>query len=108
MWNPGHYTYGNPDDPHDYYPGNAYVDWIGIDTYQRSQNATFTSDFGEFYPDFSASQCGKPLMVGESASAIESVYNAELQPAYLNAIVADLKSNLYPLLKVAFLPAPTL
>jgi len=100
LWNPGHYTDGNPDDPHGYYPGNAYVDWIGIDTYQRAQTQTFTSDFEEFYTDFSASQYGgKPLMVGENASANESVYNAELQPTYLNGILADLTSNLYPALK---------
>jgi len=100
LWNPGHYTDGNPDDPHGYYPGNAYVDWIGIDTYQRAQTQTFTSDFGEFYTDFSASQYGgKPLMVGENASANESVYNAELQPTYLNGILADFRSNLYPALK---------
>jgi uncharacterized protein (TIGR03437 family) len=100
LWNPGHYTDGNPDDPHGYYPGNAYVDWIGIDTYQRAQTQTFSSDFGEFYTDFSASQYGgKPLMVGENASANESVYNAELQPTYLNGILADLTQNLYPALK---------
>jgi endoglucanase len=100
LWNPGNYTGGGSGDPHGYYPGNGYVDWIGIDTYQRSQSATFTSDFGVFYNDFSASQYGgKPLMVGENAAANESIYNAELQPAYLNGIVADLKANLYPLLK---------
>ena len=100
LWNPGHYTDGNPDDPHGYYPGNAYVDWIGIDTYQRAQTQMFISDFGEFYTDFSASQYGgKPLMVGENASANESVYNAELQPTYLNGILADLTQNHYPALK---------
>jgi uncharacterized protein (TIGR03437 family) len=100
LWNPGHYTDGNPNDPHDYYPGNAYVDWIGIDSYQRSQTETFISAFGTFYTDFSASQYGgKPLMVGENASANESVYNAELQAAFLNGILADLTSNLYPALK---------
>jgi len=100
LWNPGHYTDGNANDPHSYYPGNAYIDWIGIDMYQRSQTETFTSDFGVFYTDFSASQYGgKPLMVGENAAANESVYSAELQPTYLNGILADLKSNLYPALK---------
>jgi hypothetical protein len=100
LWNPGGYTDGDRDDPHGYYPGNAYVDWIGIDTYQRSQTASFVSDFGVFYTDFTASQYGgKPLMVGENASANESVYNTELQPTYLNGILADLKSNLYPALK---------
>jgi len=100
LWNPGHYTDGNPNDPHDYYPGNEYVDWIGIDSYQRSQTETFASDIGVFYTDFTASQYGgKPLMAGENGSAAETVYNAELQPAYLAGIVADLKSGLYPALK---------
>lgn len=100
LWNPGHYTGGDANDPHGYYPGNAYVDWIGIDSYQRTQNATFTSDFGGFYTDFSASQYGgKPLIVGENAAANQCVYNAEVQQTYLRGILADLKSNLYPALK---------
>ncbi len=100
LWNPGHYTVGNPNDPHSYYPGNEYVDWIGIDSYQRSQTETFHNDFNTFYSDFTANQYGgKPLMVGENASAAETVYNAELQPAYLAGFLADLKANMYPALK---------
>lgn len=100
LWNPGHYTDGNPNDPHGNYPGNEYVDWIGVDSYQRSQTETFQNDFNTFYSDFTANQYGgKPLMVGENASAAETVYNAELQPAYLAGFLADLKANMYPAIK---------
>ena len=99
-WNTGHYTDGNANDPHGYYPGNAYVELRSASTVTSAPRAeTFASDFGQFYTDFSSSQYGKPLMVGENASANESVYNAEVQPTYLNGILADLKSNLYPALK---------
>ena len=56
------------------------VDWIGIDTYQRTTTATFDDDFSLFYSDFSQSQfANKPLMVGENGSQDFMQYNT--QPA---------------------------
>jgi hypothetical protein len=101
LWNPGYYPAdGDPTDPHNYYPGNGFVDWIGIDTYQRSTTATFADDFGLFYSDFSQDQYGhKPLMVGENASPNFTVHNLELQSTYLQGLLADVQAGLYPLLK---------
>jgi len=101
LWNPGHYTAdGDADDPHGFYPGNNYVDWIGIDTYQRSPTATFAGDFGLFYTDFSKSQYGnKPLMVGENGSQNFVQNNTELQWTYLQGLLSDLQANHYPQLK---------
>ena len=101
LWNPGFYAAdGNEDDPHGFYPGNAYVDWLGLDTYQRSETETFDNDFGVFYSDFSQSQYGgKPLMVGENGSQDYAQFNAELQWSYLQGVLADAKANRYPLLK---------
>ncbi len=101
LWNPGHYNSdGGSDDPHGFYPGNNYVDWIGVDTYQRSASSTFADDFGLFYTDFTASQFGnKPLMVGENGALGFSQNNTELQWTYLQGLLADVQSNRYPQLK---------
>ena len=101
LWNPGHYNVdGDADDPHGFYPGNNYVDWIGLDTYQRTTTATFDDDFGLFYNDFGGSQYGnKPLIVGENGSQGFAQNNSELQRTYLQGLLSDVQANRYPLLK---------
>ncbi len=100
LWNPGSYTAGKSDDPHGYYPGNSYVDWMGVDTYQRSATETFVTDFGPFYSDFSQSQyANKPLMVGENGSPNFAQNSVELQAAYLQGVLSVVETNRYPLLK---------
>ena len=87
-------------DPHGFYPGNDYVDWIGIDTYQRGPNETFDGDFGLFYSDFGNSQYGnKPLMVGENGAQNYGQHDTKLQWTYLQGLLADVQANRYPLLK---------
>ncbi len=86
--------------PDPFYPGNDYVDWIGIDAYQRTETETFDDDFGSFYSDFSQSQYGnKPLMVGENGAQDFMQFNAELQWTYLQGLLAGVQANRYPLLK---------
>ena len=101
LWNPGHYNVdGDADDPHGFYPGNNYVDWIGLDTYQRTTTASFDDDFGLFYNDFSGNQYGnKPLMVGENGSQGFAQNSSELQRTYLQGLLSDVQANRYPLLK---------
>jgi uncharacterized protein (TIGR03437 family) len=101
LWNAAHYDAdGDADDPHGFYPGNSYVDWIGVDTYQRTETATFDNDFGLFYSDFSESQYGgKPLMVGENGARDFMQFNTELQWTYLQGLLSDVQANRYPLLK---------
>lgn len=58
----------------DLYPGNAYVDWIGMDGYNWStvyghRWQTFSQVFGQTYNDILHMSTGKPLMVAETASA---------------------------------------
>lgn len=96
LWNPG---FGGSD-PAGFYPGNDAVDWIGIDTYQRTTTATFANDFDSFYQQFSSSIYGnKPLMVGENGSHNIADYATELQSGYLSGLLADVQANRYPLLK---------
>jgi hypothetical protein len=53
-------------DPAPYYPGDASVDWIGVDGYDRDGAQTFTSLFSAFYANWIGH--GKPMMVGETGS----------------------------------------
>jgi len=101
LWNPGHYDAdGNNDDPHGFYPGNDTVDWIGVDTYQRTTAATFAQNLNPFYSDFSQPQyAGKPLFVGENGSQNWIQNNQELQKSYLEGLLTDLKTNQFPQLK---------
>jgi endoglucanase len=55
-----------------YYPGDAYVDWVGVDGYNWgttrswSRWTSFASLFAAIYRDYSAT---KPLMIAETSSA---------------------------------------
>lgn len=56
-----------------YYPGDAYVDWIGIDGYNFGQGdwQSFEQLFAAAYATFES--YGKPLMISEFASADDLV-----------------------------------
>ena len=99
VWNPGDYPMdGNPKDPHAFYPGNAYVDWLAIDAYQRGPNESFSTNLDLFYNDFSKPQFGgKPILVGENGTQGFSMHMTELQATYFQ--VAALQAKKYPLLK---------
>lgn len=50
-----------------YYPGDAYVDWVCVDGYNRTASKWRT--FGELFSNFSAPHAArKPIMIGETAS----------------------------------------
>ncbi|WP_341676483.1 glycosyl hydrolase [Niveibacterium sp. SC-1] len=62
-------------DPFDAWPGDEYVDWIGIDGYNwgRSQSwskwASFEETFGPAYALAAKYAPGKPIVIGEMASS---------------------------------------
>ena len=62
-----------------YYPGDAYVDWIGWDGYDRKQDPTMlTTQFLPFYAFWLPH--GKPLMIGETGATIDQgTYLAQLR-----------------------------
>jgi hypothetical protein len=98
LWNPGHYDSDkDPKDPRRFYPGDEFVDWIGLDTYQRSPTSTFADDFGLFYQDFASKQ--KPLMIGENASPNFAIEKSELQWTYLQGLLAEVQAGQYPQLE---------
>jgi beta-mannanase len=76
-----------------YYPGDQYVDWIGIDGYDRSYKGTTAGDFagifGSFYNEWAGH--GKPIMVAETGAIPTQ------QPQYLQSIQSQAPSM--PLIK---------
>lgn len=74
-----------------YYPGDAYVDWIGFDGYNWGAGnwQTFDQIFSAAYGTFET--YGKPLMISEFACAEEGGDKA----AWITAAFTGLKTN-YP------------
>lgn len=81
-----------------YYPGDAYVDWTGVDGYNwgTSQSGfewqSFKDVFKDIYPKLAAK--GKPILIGEMASDEAGGDKA----AWIAGIIPTLKTD-YPLIK---------
>jgi beta-mannanase len=80
-----------------YYPGDEYVDWTCVDGYNwgLTQNIgweSFRDIFADIYPRLAAK--GKPIMIGEMASAESGGDKA----AWIDAIIPTLKEH-YPMIK---------
>jgi hypothetical protein len=97
LWNPGG---GNDSAPGQtaggytdgFYPGDSYVDWIGVDAYDRLADAfvnTFTTDAEYNYAAMAAH--GKPLMIGETGAYNTNEAN---QVDFFNAAVGSLQAAL--------------
>jgi len=81
-----------------YYPGDQYVDWTGIDGYNWGTSdpdfdwQTFRDVFADMYPELAAK--GKPIIIAEMAS--DEVGGSKA--TWINNIIPTLKNN-YPLIK---------
>jgi hypothetical protein len=83
LWNPGGAAADASSVP--YYPGNAYVDWIGFDGYDKISAHDFGGVFSPFYQTFSASTYGgKPILIGETGEC------PTLQQTYINTAVLEI------------------
>jgi len=80
----------------DYYPGDAYVDWTGVDGYNwGTKNGgwqSFEQVFANIYPLLAAKK--KPIIIGEMASAQMGGDKAK----WIDAIIPTLRTK-YPLIK---------
>lgn len=80
----------------DYYPGDAYVDWTGVDGYNWGTNnggwQSFQQVFENIYPLLAAKK--KPIIIGEMSSAQVGGDKAR----WIDAIVPTLRAK-YPLIK---------
>jgi hypothetical protein len=66
-------------DPTAYYPGNAYVSWIGADLYDRPGYGPWSAMYAPFYKKWSST--GKPLILTETGAV-----GADAQAAWLSNI----------------------
>ena len=80
----------------DYYPGDAYVDWTGVDGYNwGTKNGgwqTFQQVFEKIYPLLAARK--KPIMIGEMSSAQVGGDKAK----WIDEIIPTLRTS-FPLIK---------
>jgi hypothetical protein len=73
VWCPGNSSWPTSDwnDHENYYPGDEYVDWVGVDGYNWgttqswSSWRSFSQIFGSFYADYASR---KPIMIAETGS----------------------------------------
>jgi len=75
----------------DYYPGDAYVEWVGQTSYDTTWNATMDTRFSwleAFYQDFSVGH-DKPYMMGEWGLTS----SRRDDPAYIQRIIAWQKAH---------------
>jgi hypothetical protein len=97
LWNPGG---GNDSAPGQtaggytdgFYPGDSYVDWIGVDAYDRLAYTfidTFTTDADYNYTAMAAH--GKPLLIGETGAYNTNEPN---QVDFFNEAVSSLQTAL--------------
>ena len=97
-WCPNNEDAENTPPAMNYYPGDAYVDWTGIDGYNWGTSdpdfdwQTFRQVFADMYPKLAAK--GKPIIIAEMAS--DEVGGSKA--TWINDIVPTLKNN-YPLIK---------
>jgi hypothetical protein len=81
----------------DYYPGDSYVDWTGVDGYNWGSGQGFSWQsfhdvFARIYPILAGK--GKPILIGEMASD----ENGGDKGMWIDAMIPTLKSD-FPLIK---------
>jgi hypothetical protein len=93
VWAPGHKAY-EKGQWRLFYPGADYVDWIGVDDYNKSDTPqSFASDPGMLAFYAAAAPLGKPLMVAETGSVNDPRQNPDPQTLWLTTARAFLKSH---------------
>jgi hypothetical protein len=75
--------------PMQYYPGNAYVDWVGMDAYDLS-NGTFSATYSPLYSELAAT--GKPVIVSETGA------EGSVQQSFFGSAVSALQTQ-FPAVK---------
>ena len=78
----------------DYYPGDAYVDWLAIDGYNFDGNLSPTDVFANTYDQVAALSASKPMMIPETAS---TEYAGK--PNWITTLYTDAIPNRMPRVK---------
>ena len=93
VWAPGHKAY-EKGLWRMFYPGNAYVDWIGVDDYNKSNTpASFATDPGILAFYAATASMGKPLMVSETGAVNDPKQTPDAQTLWLTTARAFLKTH---------------
>ena len=89
-------THGGNETTMDYYPGDSYVDWTGVDGYNWGTNRqgwqSFQDVFKNIYPLLAAKK--KPIIIGEMSCSEAGGNKGE----WIDQIIPTLRTN-YPLIK---------
>lgn len=99
IWNPNVYTPnstpgpGVPGNPANWYPGDAYVDWMGADGYSYGTES-FSKVFGPTYKLFQELAPGKPIILPEWAASNREGRKA----AYISEAFEQVPTN-FPAIK---------
>lgn len=83
-----------------YFPGPSFVDWIGVDGYDRKSqgHAAFANVFGDWYSAYAG--FGKPLMIAETGALPND------QVAFLQGIQSALPGQFPAIKAVVYFDAP--
>lgn len=103
LWNPAGIRRLHPD-PGPFYPGSAYVDWIGFDGYDKLDDHDFGKLFIEFYDEFATNfrtnfpgQARRPLLVGETGECAGTLADGDdIQSVYLQSAQLEIKGQPNP------------
>jgi len=108
VWSPNNESV--PADPWNavgnYYPGDKYVDWVGVDGYNWGTSeswsswTSFTQLFSNFYDKYSSS---KPIMVAETAT----VSAGGSKPGWIDGAATAMKSQFPDIAAFVYFDAPT-
>jgi hypothetical protein len=95
MWTINDMWYRDPCPLRPWYPGSAYVNWVGIDGYLRSTAGSFTSAFGLTLPSLRRVAPGKPALLAESGVPLGPGWAQKIRNLYAGAHRAGLRGILY-------------
>ena len=84
-----------------YYPGDDYIDWLGVSVYgSQSQNeeiVNFIEAFDSTYKKLSGISANKPLAIFEFGTIENPV--KEIKAAWIKSVFESIKDNRYPRIK---------
>jgi len=93
VWAPGHHAYEGGL-WRMFYPGADYVDWIGVDDYNKGDTpASFATDPGILAFYAATSSMGKPLIVAETGAVNDPGKHPDAQTLWITTAHAFLKTH---------------
>lgn len=78
-----------------HWPGTSYVDWVGIDGYLRTPDATFTGVFGKTLQQVARLAPGKPVVIAEVGATPGARIGSRILDIYQGAIKAGAHGVIY-------------